>query len=412
AHLYWRERAGLRRKQACIFPRRERAHQAQPSRFRDQTLTSSLTLSRDALHGALASLQRVVERRNTIPVLSNVALSARGGRMMLTATDLDIEAVAVLEAAGDLATTVPAHLLHDILRKLPEGLQVNLAMDAEQARLVVRGGRSRFTLQALPIGDFPSLAAGEMPARFTLAAGHLAQLFANVQFAISTEETRYYLNGIYLHIAEEEDGPMLTAVATDGHRLARERLPAPEGAGALPGIIVPRKTVGEVLAALKGVKDSKAAVTIEASSAKIRFILPGITLTSKLIDGTFPDYIRVIPAANEKRLVAEREALLAAVDRVSTISSERGRAVRFTLTDGKLTLSVSNPDAGSASEEMQADYEGPDFETGYNARYLADMLGQIAGDTVLFKLGYPDSLALAQSRDGASALFVLMPMRV
>jgi DNA polymerase-3 subunit beta len=379
---------------------------------KETVMNQSLTLSRDALHGALASLQRVVERRNTIPVLSNVALAARAGRLTLTATDLDIEAVAVLEADGDLATTVPAHLLHDILRKMPEGGEVSLAMDAEDKRLVVRGGRSRFTLQALPIGDFPSLKAGDMPACFTLAAGDLAQLFSTVQFAISTEETRYYLNGIYLHIIGADDGLHLTAVATDGHRLARERLPAPEGAGALPGIIVPRKTVGEVLAALKTIKDGKAAVTVEASGAKIRFILPGITLTSKLIDGTFPDYTRVIPAANEKRLVAEREALLAAVDRVSTISSERGRAVRFRMTDGKLTLSVSNPDAGSASEEVEADYEGPDFETGYNARYLADMLGQMAGDTVLFKLGDPASPALAQSRDGASALFILMPMRV
>jgi DNA polymerase-3 subunit beta len=384
---------------------------------KETVMNQSLTLSRDALHGALASLQRVVERKNIIPILSNVALAARGGRLTLTATDLDIEALAALEAqennkGGDLATTVPAHLLHDILRKLPEGGEVSLAMDADDKRLVVRGGRSRFTLQALPISDFPSLALPHEAHCFTLAAGDLAQLFSTVQFAISTEETRYYLNGIYLHINEADDGMHLTAVATDGHRLARERLTAPEGAAALPGIIVPRKTVGEVLAALKGVKDSKAAVTIEASPSKIRFILPGLTFTSKLIDGTFPDYSRVIPAANEKRLVAERGALLAAVDRVSTISSERGRAVRFTLTDGKLTLSVSNPDSGEAREEMEADYEGPDFETGYNARYLADMLGHMAGDTVLFKLGYPDSPALAQSRDGASALFVLMPMRV
>ncbi len=375
-------------------------------------MNQSLTLSRDTLSGALASLQRVVERRNTIPVLSNVALSARGGRLTLTATDLDIEAVAVLEVAGEMATTVPAHLLHDILRKMPEGGEVSLAMDADDRRLVVRGGRSRFTLQALPIGDFPSMALPHEFHRFTLAAGALAQLFSTVQFAISTEESRYYLNGIYLHINAADDETHLTAVATDGHRLARERLTAPDGASGLPGIIVPRKTVGEVLAALKGVKDSKEAVTIEASPAKIRFILPGLTLTSKLIDGTFPDYTRVIPAANEKRLVAERGALLAAVDRVSTISSERGGAVRFRMTDGKLTLSVSNPDAGSASEEMEADYDGPDFETGYNARYLADMLGQMAGDTVLFKLGDPSSPTLAQSRDGASALFVLMPMRV
>jgi DNA polymerase III subunit beta len=382
----------------------------------------TLTLPRAALAGALASLSRVVERRNTIPILANVKLEAKGGRLTLTATDLDIEAVAVLEAAenskgGDLATSVPAHLLHDILRKLPAEGEVTLAMDADDKRLVVRAGRSRFTLQALPVLEFPSIAASDMPTRFTLGASHLGSLFSTVQFAISTEETRYYLNGIYLHVAEAEGGAQLTAVATDGHRLARQRCPAPAGAEGpwdsfMAGLILPRKTAGEVLAALKGAKDGKGEVTVEASPAKIRFILPGLTLTSKLIDGTFPDYTRVIPVANEKRLVAERDDLLAAVDRVSTISSERGRAVKLSLTEGKLTLAVNNPEAGNSVEEMDADYEGPDFETGFNARYLAEMLGQMASDTVLFKFGDPSSPALAQTREGDSALFVIMPMRV
>jgi DNA polymerase-3 subunit beta len=372
----------------------------------------SLTLPRAALAGALASLSRVVERRSTIPILSNVKLEAKGGRLTLTATDLDIEAVAAIEASGDLATSVPAHLLHDILRKLPEGGEVNLAMDAEDKKLVVRAGRSRFTLQALPIEDFPSIAIGEMPWRFSLPAYDLGALFSTVQFAISTEETRYYLNGIYLHVPDAEGAPQLTAVATDGHRLARQRCPAPAGAEGMAGLILPRKTAGEVLAALKGMKDGKAAVTIEVSPAKIRFILPGLTLTSKLIDGTFPDYSRVIPVANEKRLVLERDDFAAAVDRVSTISSERGRAVRLSLAEGKLTLSVNNPEAGNSVEEMDADYEGPPLEIGFNARYLADMLGQMASDSVLFKLGDPSSPMLAQTREGDPALFVLMPMRV
>lgn len=372
----------------------------------------TLTLPREALAGALASLSRVVERRNTIPILSNVKLEAKGGRLTLTATDLDIEAVAAIEAEGDLATSVPAHLLHDILRKLPAEGEVNLAMDADDKRLVVRAGRSRFTLQALPVLDFPSIAAGDMPTRFTLGASHLGSLFSTVRFAISTEETRYYLNGIYLHVAEAEGGAQLTAVAADGHRLARQRCPAPAGAEGMAGLILPRKTAGEVLAALKAAKDGKGEVAIEASPSKIRFILPGLTLTSKLIDGTFPDYTRVIPVANEKRLVAERDDLLAAVDRVSTISSERGRAVKLSLTDGKLTLAVNNPEAGNSVEEMDADYDGPPLEISLNARYLAEMLGQMASDTVLFKFGDPSSPALAQTREGDPALFVIMPMRV
>jgi DNA polymerase III subunit beta len=275
-------------------------------------------------------------------------------------------------------------------------------------------------LQALPEADFPDLAAGEMPFRFDLAAADLKRLIEKTQFAISTEETRYYLNGIYLHTLDANGTTLLRAVATDGHRLARIAMPAPSGAAGMPGVIVPRKAVAEIQ---KLVEDAGESVAIELSPSKIRLTFGGragehpssaggVVLISKLIDGTFPDYQRVIPSGNDKRLTVERDDFARAVDRVSTISSERGRAVKLALVEGRLTLSVNNPDSGSATEELEVDYASGALDIGFNARYLLDITGQLEGDTALFKLADPGSPTLIQDREGAPALFVLMPMRV
>jgi DNA polymerase-3 subunit beta len=264
-------------------------------------------------------------------------------------------------------------------------------------------------LQTLPESDFPDLNAGDLSHRYSLAAGDLKKLIDKTQFAISTEETRYYLNGIYMHTTEVDGHVMMRAVATDGHRLARVEIPAPSGSAGMPGIIVPRKAVAEVQ---KLVEDSGAEVSIELSTTKIRFTFGDVVLTSKLIDGTFPDYARVIPANNDKRLVVDCVPFMAAVDRVSTISSERGRAVKLSLADGRLTLTVTNPDSGSATEEIEVDYDSGLLEIGFNARYLLDITSQLDSDTALFKLADPGSPTLIQDRDGAAALYVLMPMRV
>jgi DNA polymerase-3 subunit beta len=202
---------------------------------------------------------------------------------------------------------------------------------------------------------------------------------------------------------------MLRAVATDGHRLARVEMPAPQGAAGMPGVIVPRKAVGEIQ---KLIEDIEAEVAVELSTAKARFRFGDTVLTTKLIDGTFPDYARVIPANNEKRLVVEKAPFQAAVDRVSTISSERGRAIKLAIGDGKMTLSVNNPDSGSASEEIEVDYDSTPIEIGFNARYLLDIADQLASDTALMKLADPGSPTIIQDRDGAAALYVLMPLRV
>jgi DNA polymerase-3 subunit beta len=370
-----------------------------------------LTIDKPSLVKALAHVASVVERRNTIPILSNVLLSAAKNELKLTATDLDIELVETVlcKAKGEGATTVPAHMFHDIVRKLPDGSDIELTRDGEQGRLTIACGPALFSLQTLPADDFPSLSVEDLGHAFSLAAKDLKRLIEKTKFAISTEETRYYLNGIYLHAAMSDGKPQLRAVATDGHRLAQVELPLPSGAKDMPGVIVPRKTVAE-LARLA--EDSDGDIRIELSPAKIRISGPRVVLTSKLIDGTFPDYERVIPQGNDKRMEVDNAAFAQAVDRVSTLSSDKGRAVKLSLSDGKLVLSVNNPDSGSATEELSVDYAYDALEIGFNARYLLDISGQIESGTAEFQLADPGSPTMVRDGKDHSALYVLMPMRV
>jgi DNA polymerase-3 subunit beta len=370
-----------------------------------------VTVERAELLKSLGHVHRVVERRNTIPILANVLVKADRGKLSLKATDLDLEVTDSIaaEVSPGGSTTVPAHMFYEIVRKLPDGAQIVLEGSGDRAVLSLRAGRSRFTLQTLPESDFPDLAAGEMSHSFKVAAADLKRLIDKTQFAISTEETRYYLNGIYLHTAGTAKAGMLRAVATDGHRLAQVELPLPQGAAGMPGIIVPRKTVGEVQRLIEA---GEGEVAIELSAGKIRFTIGNVVLTSKLIDGTFPDYARVIPANNDKSLIVDKKDFEAAVDRVSTVSSERGRAVKLSITGGRLVLSVTNPDSGSATEEIEVEYEADPLDIGFNSRYLLDIAAQIEGEVAVLKLADPGSPTLVQDRDNKGALYVLMPMRV
>jgi DNA polymerase-3 subunit beta len=342
----------------------------------------------------------VVERRNTIPILSNVLLGGGNNELKLTATDLDMELVETVaaRAKGEGATTVPAHMFYDIVRKLPEGAEIELVRDGEQGRLTITSGPAQFSLQTLPADDFPSLSVDDLGHSFSLSAGDLKRLIEKTRFAISTEETRYYLNGIYLR-----------AVATDGHRLAQVELPLPSGAKGMPGVIVPRKTVLELA---KLVEDADGEVRVELSPSKIRVSTARVVLTSKLIDGTFPDYERVIPQGNDKKMEVDNTAFAQAVDRVSTLSSDKGRAVKLTINDGKLILSVNNPDSGSATEELPVEYGFDPLEIGFNARYLLDISGQLESGTAEFQLADPGSPTMVRDGKDTSALYVLMPMRV
>ena len=370
-----------------------------------------VTLERSNLLKSLNHVHRVVERRNTIPILSNVLLRANEASLEMKATDLDLEiteaTAAMVEQAG--ATTVPAHLLYDIVRKLPDGAEVLLSTHADGKTMTVASGRSNFSLQCLSEADFPDLPAGAFNNTFRMASTDIKMLIDRTQFAISTEETRYYLNGIFIHTIETENGLKLRAVATDGHRLARADIDAPSGSEGMPGIIIPRKTVGELQ---KLVDDPDLSVTVEVSEAKIRLTIGSVVMTSKLIDGTFPDYQRVIPSGNDKKLSLDCAVFSQAVDRVSTISSERGRAVKLALSDGQLTLTVNNPDSGTATEELAVGYDDDPIDIGFNAKYLLDITNQLSGSDAVFLLADPGSPTLVHDTAGDDALYVLMPMRV
>lgn len=369
-----------------------------------------VTIERNSLLKTLGHVQSVVERRNTIPILSNVMIEAEGDMVAMTATDLDIAIVervaAGIAQAG--STTVSAHTLFDIVRKLPDGSEVELTLE-DSDRLVVKAGRSRFTLACLDKEDFPVMNNGDMPHRFELPAEELKRLVDKARFAISTEETRYYLNGIYLHVANSEDGQRLRAVATDGHRLAQVEQDVPEGAAGMPGIIVPRKTVGEVR---KLIDEFEGNVAISLSDTKMRFEFDGAVVTSKLIDGTFPDYSRVIPEGNDKMLEMDCRLFAEATDRVSTISSDKTRSVKLSLGEDQLTLSVNSPDSGTATEELAASYSSDALEIGFNSRYLLDILAQIEGETVQVFLADPSAPTVLKDMVDEGALYVLMPMRV
>ena len=377
--------------------------------YGDQNM--KLTIERAALLKALAHVQSVVERRNTIPILSNVLITAQKGRLSLAATDMDLAITESVEASASKtgSTTAPAHTLYEIVRKLPDGAQVELEAASDNSSLVIRAGRSRFTLQWLPPADFPAMTEGDLPHRFQLPATDLKGIIDRTRFAISNEETRYYLNGIYFHAATAAGTQVLRGVATDGHRLARVEVPLPKGAGEIPGVIVPRKTVNELK---KLLDDDEATIAVSVSETKVRFATPAITLTSKVIDGTFPDYTRVIPTGNTRRLEVDASEFAKAVDRVATVSSERSRAVKLSLDEDRLILSVNAPDSGAAEEELAVAYADERLEIGFNAKYLLEIASQVDRENAVFLFNSSGDPTLMREGNDMSAVYVVMPMRV
>ena len=370
-----------------------------------------ISIERGALLRAVGQAQSVVERRNTIPILANVLVEAEGEHARFRATDLDIEVVDRAEAKVDQAgaVTVPAVTLHEIVRKLPDGALVQLASDAAAGRLTVTAGRSTFQLATLPREDFPVMASSEYRTNFVAPAPVLRRLFDKSKFAISTEETRYYLNGVYMHVAEADGRRVLRCVATDGHRLARIDADLPAGADGMPGVIVPRKTVGELR---KLLDDDGAEIAVSVSETKVRFATPEITLTSKVIVGPFPDYSRVIPAGHTRRLEVDAGEFAMAVDRVATVSSERSRAVKLHLEDDRLVLSVNAPDSGAAEEELAVAYGDEKLEIGFNAKYRLEIASQVDRENAVFLFNSSGDPTLMREGNDQSAVYVVMPMRV
>ena len=307
------------------------------------------------------------------------------------------------------ATTVAAVMLNEIVRKLPDGALVTLTENGATGRLNIEAGRSSFSLATLPREDFPVMASSDYASNFSASAPVLRRLFDKSKFAISTEETRYYLNGVYMHVSDSDGGKVLRCVATDGHRLARIDADLPEGAAGMPGVIVPRKTVGELR---KLLEDDEMKIAVSVSETKVRFATPDITLTSKVIDGTFPDYTRVIPSGNTRRLEVDAAEFAKAVDRVATVSSERSRAVKLSLDEDRLVLSVNSPDSGAAEEELAVAYGDERLEIGFNAKYLLEIASQVDRENAVFMFNSSGDPALMREGNDTSAVYVVMPMRV
>lgn len=376
------------------------------------SVTTRISLNRDALVAALGVLTRTIERRNTIAILSNVLIDVRGGLCRLTASDLDIWATTSIALGDaltpDAATSLPAQMLQDIVRKLPSGAELDLSWGEKEAQIAC--GRAKYRLNTLPASDYPSLTEPDWAASFSIDAKALRTLFEKVSFAMSNEEVRYYLNGAFLHtVVDDADALRLVAVATDGHRLSKVTMPAPDGSSKMPGVIVPRKAVGEIVRLLDG-RDGE--VDLAISDAKLSIAAGPTRLLTKLIEGNFPDYVRVIPQGGSRTAVIDAATLSAAADRVSTVSGERGKAVRLSFEGTSLKLEVKNPDAGDAEEEVQVEFEGDPLEIGFNARYLAEALRAVAADTIRMTLGSSGDPAVMTSAASADHLVVVMPMRV
>ncbi len=368
------------------------------------------SIDRAALLRSLNHVQSAVEKRNTIPILSNVMIKAGEGILSLSTTDMDMEITESVAAtvATQGATTVPAGTLFDIVKKLSDDADVEIALDDSGNQMSVKAGRSNFKLSCLPVADFPELSQGDMPTTFSIPANDLRALIDRTKFAMSTEETRYYLNGIYIHAAEQAGVKVLRAVATDGHRLARFEMPLPAGAENMPGVILPRKAVAELRKLVEEAGDS---IEIGLSESKVRVNFDHIVLTSKLIDGTFPDYQRVIPQGNDKIVEVNPKLFSSAIDRVSTISDGKSRAVKITFEGKTMTLSANSPESGSATEDLEVN-GNDNMEIGFNARYLMDITSQIEGDGCRLTLADSASPTIIEDTGDSSSLYVLMPLRV
>ena len=368
-------------------------------------------IERANLLKTLSHVQSIVEKRNTIPVLSNVRIEALGDGVSFKATDMDTEISEIIDAKilEKGATTAPAHMLYDIVRKLSDGAEIEFTYPDEKGQLTVNSGRSKFSISCIRAEDFPVISADKLPTNFAMEKEELKNVIDRTQFAVSTEETRYYLNGLYIHAKTEGGLKVLRIVATDGHRLACVESPLPEGAENMAGIIVPKKTVAEIRKLLDDA--SCEYIKLGISENKIRFTMDDVTLTSKLIDASYPDYERVIPTENDKHLEVNVKGLAAAVDRVSVVA-EKTRAIKMITKTNHVTITTSSADLGSAMEELEAKYEADNLEIGYNFRYLLDILAQIKGENVKFSFSDAMSPAILHDISDSSAIYVLMPMRI
>lgn len=364
------------------------------------------TIQREALLKPLQLVAGVVERRQTLPVLSNVLLVVEGQNLSLTGTDLEVELVGrvALEETGEPGEiTVPARKLMDICKSLPSDALIDVRLDEQ--KLIVKAGRSRFTLSTLPANDFPTVEEGPGSLNFTLPQAKLRRLIERTSFAMAQQDVRYYLNGMLLEVSAN----VLRAVATDGHRLAMCSMTAGIDHTDRHKVIVPRKGILE-LARLLTEQDGEVAIVL--GQHHIRATTGDFTFTSKLVDGKFPDYERVLPKGGDKLVVGDRQALREAFSRTAILSNEKYRGIRLLLASGTLKIQANNPEQEEAEEEVAVDYTGPGLEIGFNVSYLLDVLGVMTTDQVRLILSDSNSSALVQEAENDESAYVVMPMRL
>lgn len=363
------------------------------------------SVNRETILKPLQSVAGAVERRHTLPILSNLLLRVSEGSLTIIGTDLEVELCAVVELteeSAEGAVTVPAKKLVDICRTLPEQADIVIELTADKA--VIRSGRSRFTLATLPEGEFPQIEQPEQAMTFTLPQRSLRRLIERTQFSMANQDVRYYLNGMLFDTGEG----WLTAVATDGHRLAMAKEPCAELVDSQQ-CIVPRKGILELMRLLESVDEP---VTLQLSENHLRATLPGFTFTSKLVDGRFPDYRRVLPKGGNNVLAADKATLRQALSRVAILSNEKFRGVRLQLAAEELRISANNPEQEEAEEAVAVSYQGNDMEIGFNVSYLLDVLNAVEGEEVTITMNDPNSSGLINERDDDRALYVVMPMRL
>tara|TARA_B110000881_G_C18526893_1_gene490770 strand:+ start:145 stop:1281 length:1137 start_codon:yes stop_codon:yes gene_type:complete len=376
--------------------------------------TMKLKVNSAELSKALSHIQGVVELRHTLPILSNVIIKADGDNLRLSSTNLDIfcseKIGASIEVDGEIS--VPAITLHEIVKKLPQGSDIDLEIDESENSLNIKSGRSRFKLSTLPTDDFPDISQDDLLVKFIMNVDDLKNMIDKTKFAISNEESRYYLNGIFFHAAHKNGIDILRSVATDGHRLAQYDMPLPQGAEKMSGVIIPKKTILELRRILDDVNGD---VHIALSASKIKFACSEVELVSKVIDGTFPDYTKVIPQNNEKKLKTNINDLKGAIERVSAIAvseDTKSRGIKLIIENDKLQLLANSVSKGSAVEEIDVKFANDKLEIGFNSRYLLDIISEIDGSDVTLSFSDPAAPVLIEDDAHDHLFFVLMPMRI
>ena len=367
-------------------------------------------VAKPVIYKTLSHLQSIVNKKNTLPILSNILIEAEQNSLTLSSTDMDISIKETINCniVEPGSTTLNAQIMFDIIKKLPDTSEVEFISNNSKI-LTIRSNVSKFSLSCLPKDDFPIIETNTTGKRLLVKSQTIFNLISKTKFAISNEETRYFLNGIYFNVSSKDKSSTLTFVGTDGHRLATSSSSTNQFSSDIQGVIIPKKTINELS---KLLSENSNDIEIDISSNKIIFYIDNLILISKLIDGNFPDYTRVIPNNNNNHLKVNRSHLLSAVDRVSTIANEKSPSIKFKLFKNLVNLSTINNENSTATEDIETNYDGDEIEIGFNSRYIMDILDCLEGEEIKISFNDNSTPIIVQEKSGSETIYVLMPMRV